>query len=63
MMVLIFVLSSISGLPPAPGGIDDSVAHALEYAVLSALLLRGLTGARWRKMRVGAAVSEKYNPF
>ena len=54
MMVLIFVLSSISGLPPAPGGIDDSVAHALEYAVLSALLLRGFTGARWRRVKVGA---------
>ncbi len=54
MMVLIFVLSSMSGLPPAPGGIDDSVAHALEYAVLAALLVRGFTGARWRGMGVGA---------
>ena len=54
MMVLIFVLSSMSGLPPAPGGIDDSVAHALEYAALAALLLRGFTGARWCGVRVGA---------
>ena len=55
MMGLIFVLSSMSELPPTPGGVDDSVAHALAYAVLAALLLRGLTGARWRGMRVGAA--------
>ena len=36
-MVLIFVLSSISGLGPIPGGVDDGVAHALQYAVLAAL--------------------------
>ena len=41
-MVLIFVLSSISGLGPIPGGVDDGVAHALQYAVLAALLLRGV---------------------
>ena len=55
MMVLIFVLSSMSGLARLPGGVDDSVAHALEYAVLAALLLRGLAGARWRGVRVRAA--------
>lgn len=55
MMALIFVVSSIPGLPPIPGGIDDSVAHALEYAVLAALLLRGLAGARWRGVTIGVA--------
>ena len=55
MMALIFGLSSISGLPPAPGGVDDSVAHALAYGVLAALLLRGLSGARWRGVSVSAA--------
>ena len=55
MMVLIFVLSSISGFPPAPGGVDRGVAHALEYGVLAGLLLRGLTGARWRGVSVWAA--------
>ena len=55
MMVLIFVLSSISRLPSIPGGLDDSVAHALEYAVLAALLLRGLVGTRWREVTIGAA--------
>ena len=54
-MVLIFVLSSISGLGPIPGGVDDGVAHALQYAVLAALLLRGLAGARWRGVRVRVA--------
>ena len=45
MMALIFVLSSMSELPPAPGDVDDSVAHALEYGVLAVLLVRGLIGA------------------
>ena len=54
-MVLIFVLSSISGLGPIPGGVDDGVAHALQYAVLAALLLRGLAGARWQGVKVRAA--------
>ena len=54
-MVLIFVLSSMSGLGPIPGGVDDGVAHALQYAVLAALLLRGLAGARWRGVRGRAA--------
>ena len=54
-MVLIFVLSSISGLGPIPGGVDDGVAHALQYAVLAALLLRGLAGALWRGVKVRAA--------
>ena len=54
-MVLIFVLSSMSGLGPIPGGVDDGVAHALQYAVLAALLLRGLAGARWRGVKVRAA--------
>lgn len=54
-MALIFVLSSISGLGPIPGGVDDGVAHALQYAVLAALLLRGVAGARWRGVGVRAA--------
>ena len=56
-MALIFVLSSISGpdLPPIPGGVDHSVVHALEYAVLAVLLLRGLVGRRWQGVTLGAA--------
>ena len=57
MMVLIFVLSSVSRLPSLPGGVDDSVPHAFEYGVLAALLLRGLVGARRRRVTVRAAWS------
>ena len=55
MMALIFVLSSMSELPPAPGDVDDSVAHALEYGVLAVLLVRGLIGALWRGISIWAA--------
>ncbi len=55
MMALIFALSSISRLPPAPGGLDDSVFHALEYGALGAALVRGLAGARWQGVSAWAA--------
>ena len=57
MMVLIFVLSSMSQLPPVPGGfdVDDGVAHAVAYGVLAALLLRGLAGGALRRVSVEAA--------
>lgn len=55
MMTLIFVLSSMSRLPPAAYVADDGVMHALEYGLLAALLLRALIGARWRRLTVGAA--------
>ena len=57
MMALIFALSSMSQPPQVPGGfeIDDGVAHAVAYGVLSVVLLRGLAGARWRGVRVRAA--------
>jgi VanZ family protein len=40
---LIFGLSSVSGLPPPPGGLTDKHAHLIVYAVLCALLVWGLT--------------------
>ena len=42
MMVLIFVLSSMSELPRVPGGfdVDDGVAHAVAYGVLAGGALR-----------------------
>ncbi len=57
MMVLIFVLSSMSQLPRLPGGfdVDDGVAHAVAYGVLAALLLRGLAGGALRRVSVEAA--------
>ena len=55
MMAFIFALSSLSQLPAGSEGIDDGVAHALEYGVLAALLLRGFAGARWLGVTGGAA--------
>ncbi|MBQ01607.1 MAG: hypothetical protein CL477_13075 [Acidobacteria bacterium] len=55
MMAVIFVLSSLSHLPSAAGAVDDGVAHALEYGVLAALLLRGFAGARWDGVTARAA--------
>ncbi len=46
-MGVVFVGSSFSHLPQIPGGFSDKVAHACEYAVLAALVARGLAGARW----------------
>jgi VanZ family protein len=49
---LIFVLAVVPvGVPPKVVGGQDKVAHFLEYALLSALLLRALRG------RFGAAAS------
>jgi VanZ family protein len=56
MMGLIFGLSSMSQLPRVPGVFeDDGVTHAVAYGVLAALLLRGLAGARWHRVRVDVA--------
>ncbi len=40
---LIFILSSMSGLPAPPGGLTDKHAHLVTYGVLGALLVWGLT--------------------
>ncbi len=56
MMALIFVMSSIPELPAGAAGIDDGVAHALEYGVLAALLLRGFAGTRRAGVSGRAAV-------
>ena len=44
---LIFAASSISQ-PPMPGTVSDHTLHAWAYAGLSSLLLRALSGGRWR---------------
>ena len=56
-MGLIFVASSQSDPPDPPGGLPDVVAHAVAYAFLGALILRGLARARWQGVRfnLGAA--------
>ena len=47
LMAAVFVLSSQANLPAPPGGISDVFAHAVVYAGLGVLMLRGLSNARW----------------
>ena len=47
-MALIFALSAVSYLPPAARAVDDRFWHALGYGLLSVLVLRALTAARWQ---------------
>jgi len=45
-MAAIFYASSLPDLSALPGGISDTVGHFAGYALLGALLLRALSGAR-----------------
>jgi VanZ family protein len=45
-MLLIFIASSISNLGPMPGGVSDKSGHSIGYAILGAVTLRALAGAR-----------------
>ena len=47
-MILIFVTSSLSKPPDPPAGLSDVAAHAFVYAILGALILRGLVSADWK---------------
>ena len=47
-MILIFVTSSLSKPPDPPAGLSDKTAHAFVYAILGALILRGLVSADWK---------------
>ncbi len=55
-MAMIVAVSSISRLPALPGGISDTVEHAVEYAGLAVLLVRALAGGTWGGVRRGALV-------
>ena len=55
LMVLIFVVSSLSSPPDPPG--PDVSAHALAYAALAVLVLRGLANARWQDVTFGLAAA------
>jgi len=50
-MAAIFYLSSRSGLPHLPGGLSSYSGHAIGYALLAALVLRALAGAKWEHVR------------
>lgn len=49
-MTLIFAASSVSQPPPEVERLDDGVWHGLVYALLAALMLRGLAAGRWRQV-------------
>jgi VanZ family protein len=53
----IFVLSSLPDLPSPPGGLTDKHGHVGMYGVLSALVLRGLSGVAWPGVTIGTAVA------
>jgi VanZ family protein len=44
----IFLFSSMSAPPSAPGELSDKHQHGLAYAGLSLLLVRALAGGTWR---------------
>lgn len=49
-MAIIFIASSIPNLGPLPGGVSDKSGHSIGYAILGALVLRALSGARWARV-------------
>jgi VanZ family protein len=55
-MALIFLLSSMTGLPAPPGRLGDKSAHLLEYAGLALLTLRALAMGRLGDVRLPAAI-------
>ena len=48
LMAVIFGVSSLSTLPSSTANISDKLLHGLTYALLGALLLRGLANAQWQ---------------
>ena len=55
LMTLIFLISDTSEPPPTPG-LSDTSAHGVVYAVLGALMLRGVAGGRWDGVTISGAV-------
>jgi VanZ family protein len=47
-MAAIFTLSSFPKLPSLPGGLTNHTGHFIGYALLAALVVRGLAGAQWQ---------------
>ena len=48
LMAVIFGVSSLSTLPSSTTNISDKLLHGLTYALLGALILRGLANAQWQ---------------
>jgi VanZ family protein len=55
-MAVIFALSSISQVPPLPGGGDKNL-HALLYGGLAVLLVRAIVGGFRRRVTMGAVLA------
>ena len=53
-MAIIFVASSLPG-ESLPSDVPDHTAHFIGYALLGALVLRALAGARWDGVTIRAA--------
>jgi VanZ family protein len=56
-MAIIFAASSIPDLGPLPGGVSSSSGHSIGYAILGALLLRGLARGRLSGVTWGRAIA------
>ena len=55
LMILIFLVSDISEPPQTPG-LSEANAHGIVYAVLGALILRGVAGGRWGRVTIRRAI-------
>jgi VanZ family protein len=55
-MAAIFAGSSLSKLPPIPGGFSDKVAHFTEYALFGLVLARAVAGPRWLSLPASLAL-------
>jgi VanZ family protein len=54
-MAVIFVFSNQPDVGPLPYGITDSLGHFAGYAILGALVVRAIAGARWSGVTTRAA--------
>jgi len=54
-MAVIFGASSIPDLRELPAGVSDHTGHFVGYAILGALVYRGLAAARWSGVTEAAA--------
>jgi VanZ family protein len=64
-MTAIFVASSQTSVPDLPGGLSGYAGHFIGYVLLSALAVRGFSGAAWsgvswRSAALGVALSAAY---
>ena len=54
-MAVIFMLSSLTGMPSLPGGLTDYTGHFIGYGLLGALATRAFARAEWRGVNTSAA--------